>query len=432
MKSTRSKAAAQRVPRRWRTPPPLTRGAESLEGMEILREVGGEAGVLLWQAYRNVMFWASVEQGERAALFSEKAAARRAAEVEAARVPDELRPALAAVGEMLAAPDAATGDALAEACTSIARWAEGEGHLNAALAFTQAASVAAPRTPRLSLAVGRLARRRGDLARAETWFRHTIMIARQVGDWDSYSRAYIALGNMLIARGNFPAAGRMHIKALRAARRKGLQQLQGMALHDLFVVAHETGKDESAEEYARQAFRAYGPAHSSLPALAHDVAYFWLQRGAFQRALDVFQALESHFFTASQRLALLANIGRAAAGVGDREQFRRMWTQVYRVSKDPEVHSVVPGCLYELALGASNLGEWDRAEQAAGDAYEQATRLGQGRVRLQAEGLLESIRSGRVAEATIQRVGRAGSSKAESLAGEFVRSLAGVGVASGD
>ena len=78
-----------------------------------------------------------------------------------------------------------------------------------------------------------LARRRNEMARAETWFRHTVMVSRQTGDWESYSRAYIALGNMLIARGNLPAAAKMHIKALRAARRKGLQQIQGMALHDL-------------------------------------------------------------------------------------------------------------------------------------------------------------------------------------------------------
>lgn len=425
MKTTRSKASAQRVPRRWRTPPPLTRGSESLEGMEILREIGGEAGVLLWQAYRNVMFWASVEQGERAQLFSPSAADRRSEEIAEARLPDEVREPLSQIAGMLEAPDAAEGDTLADACTLVARWAEAEGHVNSALAFTQAASVASPRSARLALAVGQLARRRGDMPRAETWFRHTIMVARQVGDWDSYSRAYIALGNMLIARGNLPAAGRMHIKALRAARRKGLQQLQGMALHDLFVIAHEMGRDEQAEEYARQAFRAYGPGHPSVPALAHDTAYFWLQRGAFERALEVFQALEPHYFSPSQRIALMANIARAGAGTGDRELFRRMWTQVYRVGKDPELQAIVPSCLLELALGAANLAEWDRAEQAANDAYEQGTKFGQGRVRLQAEALLESIRSGRAAEERISDKPRARSVRAESLAGEMVRTLAG-------
>lgn len=101
MKSTRSKTAAPRLPRRWRTPPPLTRGSESLEGMEILREVGGEVGILLWQAYRNVMFWAAAEQGERGRLFAAEAGRRRQTELAEARIGDDLAGPLAAIGEML-------------------------------------------------------------------------------------------------------------------------------------------------------------------------------------------------------------------------------------------------------------------------------------------------------------------------------------------
>src|SRR3954464_7080553 len=91
MKAPRTKAATARPPRRWRTPPPLTRGsAESLEGMEILREVSGETGVLLWQGYRNVMFWATAEPAERAPLFAADAGKRRLDELFAADVPGEI------------------------------------------------------------------------------------------------------------------------------------------------------------------------------------------------------------------------------------------------------------------------------------------------------------------------------------------------------
>lgn len=430
MKSTRSKTAAPRVPRRWRTPPPLTRGSESLEGMEILREVGGEVGILLWQAYRNVMFWAAADQGERGRLFSAEAGRRRQAELAEARISEELAGPLSAVGEMLAAPDSTSGEAVAQACTGIARWAEEQGHLNTALAYTQSASVAAPRNARLALAVGKLARRRGEAARAETWFRHTIMIARQIGDWESYSRAYIALGNMLIARGNLPAAGRMHIKALRAARRKGLQQIQGMALHDLFVIADEMGRDEQAEEYARQAFRAYGAGHPSLLALAHDIAYFWMQRGYFSQALDVFQRLEPAATESRARLLLTANIARAAAGVGNRELFRKAWTQVYRMMKDPELSSIAANVTLELALGAATLGEWDRAEQAGQEAAEVAKRLGQAKVRFRAESLLESIGGGRSAEAKITESRRA-PAKVDNMATDLLRGLATVPAGAG-
>lgn len=425
MKSTRSKTAAPRLPRRWRTPPPLTRGSESLEGMEILREVGGEVGILLWQAYRNVMFWAAAEQGERGRLFSAEAGRKRQAELGEARIGEELAGPLAAIAEMLVAPDSTSGEAVAQACTGIARWAEEQGHLNTALAYTQAASVAAPRNARLSLAVGKLARRRGEAARAETWFRHTVMISRQIGDWESYSRAYIALGNMLITRGNLPAAGRMHIKALRAARRKGLQQIQGMALHDLFVIADEMGRDEQAEEYARQAFRAYGGGHPSLLALGHDIAYFWMQRGYFSQALEVFQQLEPAATEPRARLLLTANIARAAAGVGNRELFRKAWTQVYRMTKDAELSAIVANVTLELALGAASLGEWDRAEQAGQDSLDAAVRQGQAKVRFRAESLLESIRGGRAAE-TRSAESRRAPARVDSMANDLLRGLAAV------
>ena len=422
MKSTRSKAAAPRLPRRWRTPPPLTRGSESLEGMEILREVGGEVGVLLWQAYRNVMFWASTDQGERGRLFSPEAGRKRAAELAEARIPDALAGPLSAFGGMLSEPDSTSGEAMAQACTGIARWAEDEGHLHTALAFTQAASVASQRNARLALAVGKLARRRNEVARAETWFRHAVMVSRQTGDWESYSRAYIALGNMLIARGNLPAAAKMHIKALRAARRKGLQQIQGMALHDLFVIADELGRDEQAEEYARQAFRAYGHSHPSVPLLSHDIAYFWMQRGYFSQALEVFQRLEGHVEDARTRLLLASNIARAAAGTGNRELFRKAWTQVYRMTKDPEQQGIVANATLELALGAASLGEWDRAEQAAQESLDQAIKLGQAKVRFRAESLLESVARGRTAQGKAAESRRA-PAKVETLANDLVRSL---------
>lgn len=422
MKTTRSKAAAPRLPRRWRTPPPLTRGSESLEGMEILREVGGEVGILLWQAYRNVMFWASADPEDRARLFSPEAGRKRAAELAEARIPEELAGPLSTFAEMLSAADRIQGEAVAQACTGVARWAEDEGHLNTALSFTQAAAVASQRNARLALAVGKLARRRNEAARAETWFRHTVMLARQTGDWESYSRAYIALGNMLIARGNLPAAAKMHIKALRAARRKGLQQIQGMALHDLFVIADELGRDEQAQEYARQAFRAYGPNHPSLPLLGHDIAYFWMQRGYFGQALEVFQRLEGQVQDLRTRFLLGANVARAAAGTGNKDLFRKAWTQVYRMIKDPELQSVVANGMLELALGAAALGEWDRAEQAAQESLEQAIKLGQGKVRFRAESLLDSIARGRTAQVKITE-GRRPSAKVDTLASDLLRSL---------
>ncbi|HEX2202934.1 MAG TPA: tetratricopeptide repeat protein [Longimicrobium sp.] len=400
MKSTRAKTAQPRAPRRWRTPPPLIRGsAETLEGMEILREVAGETGILLWQSYRNVMFWATAEREERGKLFSADAGRKRLEELLAADTPTDLVDALVAIGRMVGAPEATPGDTVAEACVAISQWAERSGYDATSLAYTQAAALAAPRDADLSLAVGQAARRLGENARAETWFRHTIMVSRQIGDWQAYSRAYIALGNMFLMRGNLPAAHRMHIKALRASRRKGLTQTAGMAAHDLFVIATETGRNAQAEEFARMALRAYGPAHEKLPVLAHDVAYYWMARGYFAQVIPVLEALQPYFENnAFMRMLMSAHLARAAGGNGDRNLFRRFYTEAARMVKEAVNEPRTADVMLELALGASSLGEWDRAEQTAERAIELAQRYGTAKVLLEAESLMDSIRNGRRVE----------------------------------
>jgi tetratricopeptide (TPR) repeat protein len=390
--------------------------------MDILREVGSEAGVLLWQSYRNVMFWATAEPGERGELFSPAAGPKRLADVSAARLPHELTGPLTTIGTLLSAPEDTPLDPVAEACTAIATWADEERHAATALAFTQAAALAQPRNAVLALRVGQVARTRNEIARAETWFRHAIMISRQVGDWDTYARAYLALGNMAIKRGAFPVAHRMHIKALRASRRKGLPALQGRAAHDLFVVACETSRHAQAEDYARVAFRAYGPEDPGMYKLAHDVAYLWMEQGHFARALPVFEAVRPHFVSPLDRIMLVTNIARASGGVGDREGFRKAWVEANRLAKDPEARPLLPGSMLDLARGAASLGEWDRAEQAAEQALASAKEQRQAKVMFSAETLLDAIRNGRKVQPVVAQ-DDSGTAEAEQFAATIIRTL---------
>jgi tetratricopeptide (TPR) repeat protein len=390
--------------------------------MEILREVSGETGVLLWQAYRNVMFWATAEPSDRGTLFAPDAGQKRLDELFAADVPAEILDALVAVGRLLGAPESTPGDDVAEACRSVANWATGRGYDAAALAFTQAAALAAPRNAAFALAVGRMARTRGELPRAETWFRHAIMVARQVADWDTYGRAYLALGNMARQRGNFPLAARMHIKALRSGKRKGLAEIVGLGSHEMFVVATEMGRNEQAEHFAKQAFRAYGNEHRLLPVLAHDIAYYWMNQGFFARSLPVFVALQPLLREMPNQLLVRAHILRAAGGAGDRDAFRKTWNEAMKLTREPEVIPVLADALLEMARGASSMGEWDRAEQVAERAVQVATERHEPTVLVRAEGILESIRHGRSVErAVAARSGRP--EQADVLAHEMVRSL---------
>jgi tetratricopeptide (TPR) repeat protein len=271
--------------------------------------------------------------------------------------------------------------------------------------------------------VGKLARGRGELPRAETWYRHAIMIARQIGDWETYGRAYLALGNMARERGNFPLSHRMHIKALRSGKRKGLSPIVGRASHDLFVIATETGRNDQAEHFARQAFRAYGPQHENLPALAHDIAYYWMDQGYFARALPVFEALMPLLPEMVNQLRVRSHIIRAAGGANDRELFRKTWNEAMKLTREPEVLPVLANSLLEMARGATSMGEWDRAEQVAERAVAVATERNEPAVILRAESVLDSIRRGRTVERAIAaRAGRS-TDQADALAHEMVRSL---------
>ncbi|HET6765498.1 MAG TPA: hypothetical protein VFH27_17550, partial [Longimicrobiaceae bacterium] len=57
--------------RRWCIPPAILREpSETLEGAQVLDEVGGRLGVLLWQCLRDVTLWAATDPEDRDGLFA--------------------------------------------------------------------------------------------------------------------------------------------------------------------------------------------------------------------------------------------------------------------------------------------------------------------------------------------------------------------------
>lgn len=395
----RSRSTQRTEPRRWRTPPPITHSADALEGMEVLREVPGEAGVLLWQAYRNVMFWSAVPAGERDGIFSPGAADIRRKEIKGAELPRDLVQPLRDLASLLEAPESIDAATVADACRAVVAWATEAEHAATGLAFAQAAALAAGRDAGAAYLVGRMARLQGDYAKADTWYRHAVMLARQVGDWASYVNAYLGLGKIAIFRGNLPLAQRMLIKGLRAARRKGLGEHQGMVLHDMFVVATQSGRTDQALEFARSAFRHYGPEHPGIPGLTNDIAYVWLEQGYFERAAAVFKALAPVADQADLALTAYANLARASGNLGDREGFQRAWTEVTRRVRQYPRSRKAAESLLEAGMGASALGDWDRATELLERAAEEAREVGASAVRLRAESILESVRAEKRVEA---------------------------------
>ncbi len=115
--------------RHHRVPPPLTSGGESIEGIQILEERGDELGLLLWHSLRNVLTWNRTASARRANIFTPRAAADREADLRGTHVPRELLAQLDEVRNLLDQPSRGDRDRLADACGSIATWAEAQRHL---------------------------------------------------------------------------------------------------------------------------------------------------------------------------------------------------------------------------------------------------------------------------------------------------------------
>ncbi len=425
MKQPRRPDAPPRKPRRrwrWHIPPAIVHGAEALEGTEILSEYTGELGLVLWQAVRDISLWSSVTPPEnRAGLFGPNAGKRRAASIAAANPDSEIAPALATVARILEDPAGTSTEQVMLACREISQWADAQGTLATALSFAQAAAFACPGNAASGLRVGQIARRRLEYARAETWFRRTIGLARQARDWASYAEAFLALGTLYMQRGNFPVARQLFIRAYRAAKRHSLRNVLAGSLHNLFWTAVSSGQHDEAEALSRTTFEAYDPESPRVPAFAHDVAYFWVSRGQFAPALSVFQALLPHINVPTERLAILGSTARAAGGAGDRDRFDEVGPEIWKLIRGSEVGEQAAGVLTDLARGAASLGRWNEAEEAAKAAEELATEAGQAQVQITAQAILDAVRHERRFETNVQAAET--TSSVDGLATDLVRTL---------
>jgi hypothetical protein len=160
------------------------------------------------------------------------------------------------------------------------------------------------------------------------------------------------------------------------------------ALHDLFTIAATGDDPRVAEQYARAAYRSYGRRHPRLPALAHDVAWFWMLQRQFHRALPIFEAVLRHFHRPPERMMVLSNVARAAGGACQFVKFDRAWNEVWRMVDDSKDRERVAEALINLAHGAAALGQVVRMEMAASYALTIAARRSEAQQQMAAEELL--------------------------------------------
>jgi tetratricopeptide (TPR) repeat protein len=325
------------------------------------------------------------------------------------------------VGE-LAGADPRVGR-LSWACVCVADWALGRGAIRAALWFAEAGAHASPEHPRYAWLVGRLMRSHGDPRGGERWLRRALRLAVAQRDWETQARTLTSLGNLCLETGKYAEARDFHTRALRVSRRWRLREQEGMALHDLFVVATEEGNRAEAELHARGALDAYGRSTSRVCKLAHDVAYWWMDDGYYQRALNVFLALLGHFTRPDERLKVMGNIGRAAGGCGDREAFDSARKAVDMLDPLLVTHTTAATALLELAYGAVSLGDWPLAAEIAQRAADAARERSEAPVLNRASELLEAVQLPNPAPKLAAARSGSGAAAADRLAAAFVASL---------
>lgn len=391
MKIKASKRTRSEVTRRWRIPPPILRDSADPgpEGLAILDEFRTELGAILWKSLRSVLVWAQVPPNARRHLFPPESGRRRSLEILALSIEDDdLREPLEALTQVLSMPDSVDPEIVGLACRRIAGWAEAADAPRTSIEFLQASALACPANARFALALGRASRDLGQYARSESWLQRTVGLARQAEDWETYIRAYLGHGKMMLRRGVLPAARRSYVKALRRSVRQGMRELEGMALQDLFILEDKAGNLARAEDYASRAVATFGSKHKDLPHLAHDIAVFWMQRGDVEHAFPVLREAVDRVREVYRGIAL-GSLARASGHTHDEVTFDWAVDQLERWWDGPGIADAWA----EVARGAVALTRFDEARDHARRAETMARRKGECLVRFEAESLLQSIQA---------------------------------------
>jgi tetratricopeptide (TPR) repeat protein len=380
--------------------PPITRqiGVRAFSGAIIFDEYEGAGALVLWLSLRDVELWSRAPAAESAEplLRPEALAARRiwVSELDGSGF-EHIKPALLTLAE-LAEPVPPDRGMVAAECDTIAGWSEMQNRLGTAVEYAQVASFALPERAMYAVRAGRVLRMRAEYDRALTWFDQGIVIARRTQDWEAYAQAYSGLGCLFMQRGNYKRARKVLRRSLRTALRHHFPERTGAAYHNLFAVEASTGNWQLAERYAERALSAYPEGSRALPRLARDLAFRWIQRGYFERALPLAREVIAHFAVPADRALAWSDVARAAAGCGEAEIFEDAWARAYGLATQDKVEPFTVDILLNLAHAAATRSDPVRGAMAARRALELAKERKEGQMMLEAEAVLGSVQARKV------------------------------------
>ncbi|MBV9109084.1 MAG: tetratricopeptide repeat protein [Gemmatimonadetes bacterium] len=286
--------------------------------------------------------------------------------------------------------------ATADACLNIAGWAEKRSALRTASWFVAAAAAFKPADASIAVRAGKLARLQADYDGACDWLTRAIEVARATGASDSLADAYGALGFVQRKLGDFQSAVESHLTAARIALRHQLSDREARAYHNLAVLSFELDRRHDGISYGRKALDAYGRDRERILILANDLAWLWMDHdGAYAHALSIFQESLRSISKPANRIIILGNIARAAAGIRNVAAYRRAASMLEDLVAESPVGEGHAQGLLELAKGAALLGHTERAEETARRALQHALSRKENALLTETESFLANLRSGR-------------------------------------
>lgn len=234
----------------------------------------------------------------------------------------------------------------------------------------------------------RVARRRGDLGRAEAWAEYAL--ARGGADVQAGADALNCLARCDYQRGRVGAAKARWLELVLYAQQHGLLFVQGAAHVNLVAAAMIAHDEECIQRHGKIALRCLPQGHPELDRLAQNYARYRLDFGCYAAALPVLTSLaNAPGLSNSMRTCIYAGLTRCFAGMGDREGFDASWCATLTVLELSE--DWAPDAYHELAQAAVVLGEWECAERTARKALHLAEERRDGRAVIDAEALLMRI-----------------------------------------
>jgi tetratricopeptide (TPR) repeat protein len=339
-----------------RIPPPLSHGAESLDAEVVLHEFPDDLGLYLWKTVRSVRLWVELPEVERRGAFGREAFGLRMEHLRTLPIEADIRELLETAATVLRDAEIHL-EAVVTACRLIAAWADRRGALGTALEFTQVAALLTPGDAELVHSVARVARQRGEYARAESWYRQAIAVSRRTHDWISLAGAYLGLGNTFLLRGNHGSARSTLIRGVRAAERHSLREERALLSHQLAIAAGRAERSAEVVRHGRSALEGYGSSHPRLPVLAVDLGVLWTRMGHFQEAAQILGGVSPGEVGPAERLARAAALARASAALGDAEGYAEAWAEAGRNMEEPMINRERGEALLDLAYAAVSANE---------------------------------------------------------------------------